>query len=376
MSMTSFQFDPSLTREFIDFGYSLYRDDRRRIPPIRRSVARQFSPDYPFYNKQGNGHKHFLAYQGRRVVGRVSAMVNAALRDHDGTAVGLIGFYECREDEAAAAALLDAARNWLREEHGLRRIWGPMNFDTWHGYRFLTKGFDRAPFYGEPDNKSYYPDQFERYGFVRRRTWNSIEISGRPQLESLIARGKERHAFLVDRGYRFVPAGTLDRRADLRKLHALISRSFDGFLGFTPIAFEEFERLFGRLRYALARPMSMFIYDEADRLVAFAVTFYELSEAIRAMKGREHPLSLAKFLFYRRRVRRLNFFAAGAVPEERAKGTEIGKAGLFYVVDQALRHGCQDIIFALMAKENRVQGLFRHAGQDAQREYALYELNI
>jgi GNAT superfamily N-acetyltransferase len=376
MSMTSFQFDPSLTREFIDFGYSLYRDDRRRIPPIRRSVARQFSPDYPFYNKQGNGHKHFLAYQGRRVVGRVSAMVNAALRDHDGTAVGLIGFYECREDEAAAAALLDAARNWLREEHGLRRIWGPMNFDTWHGYRFLTKGFDRAPFYGEPDNKSYYPDQFERYGFVRRRTWNSIEISGRPQLESLIARGKDPYALLLDRGYRFVPPGGPDRRNDLRKLHALISRSFDGFLGFTPIAFEEFERLFDRLRHALARPMSMFIYDEADRLVGFGVTLYELSEAVRAMKGRDHPLSLAKFLFYRRRARRLNFFAAGVVPEERAKGTGIGKAGLYYVVDRALRHGCQDIIFALMAKENRVQGLFRQAGLDAQREYALYELNI
>jgi len=375
MPVASFRFDPSLTREFIDFGYSHNRKDTRWIPPFRRTIARQLSPDYIFYKKSGNDHRLFLVYEGRRVVGRVAAMVNAALRDDDGTAVGTIGFFECVEDSRVAAALLDAARDWLRREHGLRRIWGPMNFDTWHGYRFLTKGFDQAPFYGEPDNKPYYPDQFERYGFTRRRTWNSIEIFGRPQLESLIARGKVRHDLLVDRGYRFVPGGGPDRRADLRNLHNLISRSFDGFLGYTPISFEEFEQLFGRLRHALAGPMSATIYDEAGRLVAFAVTFYECSEAVRAMKGREHPISLAKYFVHRRRVRRLNFYAGGVVPEEQAKGTELGKAGLYYVVDQALRRGYEDIIFALMSKENRVQGLLRGSGQAGQREYVLYELN-
>lgn len=25
-----------------------------------------------------------------------------------------------------------------------------MNFDIWHSYRFLTKGFDQAPFYESP----------------------------------------------------------------------------------------------------------------------------------------------------------------------------------------------------------------------------------
>jgi hypothetical protein len=84
-------------------------------------------------------------------------MVNAAIRDEDGTAVGLIGFFECVEDPVVATVLLDAARDWLREEHGLQRIWGPMNFDIWHSYRFMTRGFDQVPFYGEPDNKACYP---------------------------------------------------------------------------------------------------------------------------------------------------------------------------------------------------------------------------
>ena len=375
MPETSFRFDPSLTRDFIDFGYSLYRKDARWIPPFRRTIARQLSPDYFFYKKAGNDHRHFLARQGRRVVGRVSAMVNAALKDGDGTTLGLIGFFECVDDPAVAAALLDAARDWLRAEHGLRRIWGPMNFDIWHGYRFLTKGFDEEPFYGEPDNKPYYPDYFERYGFAPRRTWNSIEIRGRPRLESLIVRGKERHDLLAAHGYRFVTADEVDLRIGMKQLYDMVTRCFAGFLGFTPIAFEEFEMLFGQLKHALAGPMSNFTFDENDRLVAFAITFYELSSAVRAMKGREHPLSLAKFLIHRRRVRRLNFFACGVIPEEQARATGLGRAGLYHVVEQALKRGYEDVIFALMAKENIVQAFFRRSGQEAQREYVLYELN-
>jgi hypothetical protein len=63
------------------------------------------------------------------------------------------------------------------------------------------------------------------------------------------------------------------------------------------------------------------------------------------------------------------------VRDEQDRGVGFSKAGLFHVVDQALQHGYEDIIFALMASDNRVQGLFRGAGLEPQREYVLYEFN-
>jgi len=125
----------------------------------------------------------------------------------------------------------------------------------------------------------------------------------------------------------------------------------------------------------VALPMSFVLHDPSDRPVGFAITYYELSAAVRAMHGRESPLSKAKFLVRRRQTHRLNFFAAGMVRDEQDRGMGFSKAGLFHVVDQALQHGYEDIIFALMASDNRVQGLFRRAGQEPQREYVLYELN-
>ena len=375
MHLNSFRFDASRVREFIEFGRALYVDDARWVPPFRRTVARQLSADYPFYNRPGNDHRHFLAYEGTRVVGRVSAMLNVGIRDDDGTPVGLIGFFECVEDPVVATVLLDAARDWLRDQHSLRRIWGPMNFDIWHSYRFMTRGFDQAPFYGEPDNKAYYPAYFEHYGFTRRRTWNSVEVCGRAPLEAMIAASKQQHDRLVSGGYRFISADNWDPGDETRLLHDLISRSFADFLGFTPIALEEFATLFRRSKAAVALPMSFVLHDPSDRPVGFAITYYELSAAVRAMHGRAGPLSKAKFLVRRRQTHRLNFFAAGMVRDEQDRGMGFSKAGLFHVVDQALQHGYEDIIFALMASENRVQGLFHRAGVEPQREYVLYELN-
>ena len=374
MTIRSFQFDSALAREFIAFGYSLYRQDARRIPPFRREIARQLSPDFFFYAKQGNDHRHFLAYRDGRVVGRVSAMVNAEMKDDDQTPAGLVGFYECVEDDGVTAALLDAARDWLRTEHGIRRIRGPMNFDFWHGYRFLTRGFDRAPFHREPDNKPYYPEQFERYGFVPRRAWDSIEIKGRETLEALIAPWKKRPEILVGRGYRFVPATQLNLKKEMRTLTELIFRSFGDFPEFTPIPFEELEKLLGGLGHALASPMSGFVCDETGRAVSFGVIFHDLAEAVRSMNGRINPVSAAKFLRRRRRSRRLIFFAAGSLPEEEARGTGVGRAGLYALVDLALRHGYEDIIFAQMARDNNIHAFFRRLNIEPQREYVLYEL--
>jgi hypothetical protein len=373
MQLTSFRFDGALIDEFVDFGYALYRDDARWIPPFRRTVAHQLACDYPFHRRPGNDHRHFLLRRGSDVIGRVTAMVNAQLHDEDGTPVGSIGFYECVDDPAAARVLLDAACEWLHLEHGLRRIWGPLNFDIWHSYRFMTRGFDEDPFVGEPANKPWYPDQFERHGFVVRQTWNTREIRGRGALESLVESGRHAHAEALGRGYRFLSAEHWHRDRDMPLLHDLVTRSFSAFLGYTPLDFADFRRLYRGQWKLLARPTSYFMFDGLDRPMGFAVTYLELSDAIRAMHGRENPLSRARFLMRRGRVQRLNLFAAGGIPEEQGQGMGLGAAALYQVVNQALAHGFEDVIFALMATDNRVQSLFRRAPGAAEREYALYQ---
>jgi hypothetical protein len=376
VAIKSFTFNRLQTDSFISFGYEQYQGDNNWIPPLKGELYKQLSPHYPFYSKRGNYHRHFLANAGNKVVGRISAMVNSDLRDKDGTPAGIIGFYESVDDYSVAADLLDVTMEWLHDEHGLKRIWGPMNFDIWHSYRFMTKGYDLKLFYGEPYNKSYYPDFFERYGFVYKQLWDSVEITRRNVLENMIVRGAERYQMLLDRGYRFEQFNVKEFKNELRKLHNILIKSFSGFLGFTHVSFEEFEQLVARSRYALNPRFTVLIYDENNILAGFAVALLELSDAIRAMKGKDSLVSKVKFIYNRSRVTRINFYAGGATPEEMVKMSGLGRAGFYYIIQQILNEGYEDVIFSLRTKHNRSRSLLGRNLRVAKREYVLYEVNL
>lgn len=375
MAIMHFIFDQTLTDSFIGFEYDLYRGDAQWIPPIRKEIYSQFSPDFPFYQKPGNCHRHFLVTTEKKVAGRISAMANKDLKDKDGTPVGTIGFFECIDDYSVANDLFDAAIKWLSEEQGLHRIWGPMNFDIWHGYRLMTHGFDQKLFYGEPYNKDYYQDFFVRYGFVAKQYWDSVEIAGREKIEKMIARGAERYQLLIHRGYRFELFDMNKFEDELKKLHMVMTKSFCGFLGFTLISLTEFEQLFAKSRYAFHPRLFTFVYDEDNVLAGFGAAFLELSNAIRAMKGKDDFISKLRFLYHRRHVNRINFYIGGMTPEESKKGTGLGRAGFYYVIKQMLKEGFETLLLTLRLKGNKAHGLLGKNAPTPQREYALYELN-
>jgi hypothetical protein len=373
VALISFAFNPRLADSFIRFGYELYRADNRWIPPFRDEIARQMSPAFSFYLRPGNACRHFLATTGSRVVGRISAMVNKDMKDDRGAAPGLLGFFECVEDVRVARDLIDAARAWLREEHGVTTILGPMNFDIWHGYRFMTRGFDLDPFLGEPYNMPYYPDFFEAAGFVRRGRWHSVEVRGRALIESLIRRGSESREQLRERGYRFEGFDIRRFEPEMLRLHGLITRSFGGFPDFSPMPPAEFVRLFSSSRPALRPGFVLFVDDENGEPAGFAVALLELSDSVLSMRGRTNLFSRLKFIARRRRVRRVNFYAGGLTPEERAKKRGLGRAIFHHILRRILDEGFEDMLVTLISENNKSNGFLGPLAGDYGREYALYE---
>jgi len=376
MAVKSFAFDRSLTEQFIRFGFDLYFDDRQWIPPFKADLDHQLSEAFSFHKKPGNSCRHFLATSGSRVAGRISAMVNSDLRDRDGTPVGSLGFFECIRDYHVAAELLETSVLWLRDECGLQRIWGPMNFDIWHGYRFMTKGFDQKLFYGEPYNKPYYPEYFGCFGFAVKQEWDSLEIRGRRALEELLPRGEERYRRLLDLGYRFVPWDVKSLKSEMRKLHGFVTDSFSGFLGFTPISPEDFFNLYSGSRYCLLPRLAVFVYDEQNKPAGFAVALLEISDAVRSMKGNRHWLSRLWFLCRRSRADCVNFYIAGITMEEMAKKSGLGRAGYAYIVRRILDLGYDKMVQSLIVKNGPSHNFAGGHRHNIQREYALYELNL
>ena len=63
----------------------------------------------------------FLAERNGRVVGRISAQVDQLVLEHMAPGLGQWGLFEA-EDEAAGAALIAAAEDWLRGKGMTRSV--------------------------------------------------------------------------------------------------------------------------------------------------------------------------------------------------------------------------------------------------------------
>lgn len=358
--------------EFLRFGERHYTGDPSWIPPLqddlRAHLCRRDS------GRSTPAARHFLAKRGDRVVGRVSAARDAKLYCA-GEVVGSLGHFECESDREVATALFDAAREWLHTQHGVRRVWGPMNGDIWHGYRLMTRGFDQGIFPGEPYNKPFYADLFADYGWREIRAWESVELSTPEPLGSVLRWGDPRLTQARARGYRFEPLDTRRLSAELEKLHPLLLDCFRDFAGFTPISLEEFRRVFAGLGQALPKDWFSFVRGPEGRLVGFAGAILDLSSALRAMQGRRNGLARLRFAWHRRRADRAVFYLVGLRPDEPERGNGLGAAAVRQVLGAVCRHGVRSAVAALMPSDGRSRSLVGgESGPEAQRRYVLYEV--
>ena len=111
---------------FINLPFSLYRGDPNWVPPLKADVRKLMDREkHPFYGGGSDAEaEFFIARDGRRVVGRVAAILNHAHnRAHDEN-VAFFGFFETVNEPEVANALLAAAEGWARER-GVDAVRGP-----------------------------------------------------------------------------------------------------------------------------------------------------------------------------------------------------------------------------------------------------------
>ena len=130
-------------RQFILLPFRLYEGVDQWVPPLiserKRHLDRRKNPYF-----QHAEAEYFLARRGERVVGRISAQVDRRFNEIQGNDWGQFGFFECEDDPEVAAALLDAAREWLRDR-GRDHLIGPLDFSTNHECGLLVEGHELRP---------------------------------------------------------------------------------------------------------------------------------------------------------------------------------------------------------------------------------------
>nr|MBA2281736.1 hypothetical protein [Acidimicrobiia bacterium] len=150
-------------RRFHELGRVLFADEPRWAAPVAAFERGLFERGHPY--RAGADVVRFLVRRLGTVVGRVCA------HHVDGDAVGWFGTFECDDDPAAVAALVEVAGEWVAAR-GARSLSGPATFTLADEAGVLFSGFDHPGGTGRPWHPPWYAEHLQAAGLSRaHRSW-------------------------------------------------------------------------------------------------------------------------------------------------------------------------------------------------------------
>ena len=111
---------------FLQVPFAVYRGDPHWVAPLFLERLEHLDPKKNPYFAHAEAQL-FIAEQGGRPVGRISAQIDRLRLERHRDATGQFGFLEAPDDPAVFAALFKAAAHWLKKR-GMKRVQGPFSF--------------------------------------------------------------------------------------------------------------------------------------------------------------------------------------------------------------------------------------------------------
>ncbi len=356
-------------KEFIEFQYTLYKDDPLFVPQPRIAVHDLLNRQkHPFYKNADM--EMFLAKKDGKIVGRIAAILDRAHNRFHEESTGFFGFFECVNDQPVADALLERARQWTRER-GATVLRGPMNPSTNYECGTLVEGFDSSPMVMMTYNPRYYPALLEKAGLWKVKDLLAY-VSHAQKIElSKIERVAERA--LKQNGVTVRPINMKDFSGEVGRVWNLYTAAWSRNWGFVPMSKEEFE-LMGKDMKMILKPDLVLVGEKGGQPVGFALALPDVNQALKPAGGHLFPLGLLKILYYQRLVKSVRVLALGVVEEFRATGL----AAAFYamLVRNARKLGYGECEMSWILEDNVLMNRsIELMGAKRYKTYRIYEWN-
>ena len=305
-------------REFILLPFRLYEGVEQWVSPLiserKRHLDRRKNPFFDHAEAE-----YFLARRGDRIVGRISAQVDRRFNEIHGNDWGQFGFFECENDPEVAVALLDSARDWLRER-GRDHMIGPLDFSTNHECGLLVEGYELRPQILENWHHPYYRELLEGCGLVKAMDlykW-SLHVSGRGEVMPIIFELAEKlepeHGITI-RGMR-----RRNMAAEIAGFMEIYNAAWEKNWGFVPLTASEIEHYAAELKPILDENWAMVAETKEGETVGVALTLPDYNQVLKKLGGRLLPFGWIKALREKGKIDTVRVFALGVKPEYQHTG--------------------------------------------------------
>lgn len=355
---------------FINLPWRLYEADSAWIPPLRLERLFHISRYNPYF-EHGEA-AYWLAWQGSRPVGRISAQIDQL--EHPG-GIGHFGFLEAVDDPEVFSALFETAEDWLRARK-IQRVTGPFNFSINQECGLLVAGFESPPMVMMPHNPEYYATRLEAEGYAKAKDllayWINSDFKPPRVMRSLLQRF--RHTIrirMLDRA---------DFKQDVALLRDIFNDAWSRNWGFVPFTESEFDEIGALLKWVVDRDW-VWIAEVEGTAAAFIVEIPNLNEAARDLNGRLLPFGWLRIF---NRIRRHQITSA-RVPlmgvRRQFQNTPLGAALAYRLIGAlqapTLKKGIPGVELSWILEDNRgMDAILRSADSRDYKRYRIYEKQL
>ena len=363
-------------KAFVDFAWEVYKDDPAWVPPLKDEVHGLLNPKKnPWF---GHARAQFwLAYRGSKIVGRISAQIDELVLEHMGAGTGQWGMFEALDGEAAAA-LIETAETWLRQQ-GMTRALGPFSLSIWDEPGLEIEGFEESPTAMMGHHRPEYRAWIEAAGYDKAKDLVTYELDisdwHDPLINRLIEAGERNPRIRI----RMVDKSNFDQEAAL--ILNLLNDAWSNNWGYVPLTGAE-------IAYA-GKKLKPIIFNELVRVaevdgepVAFMLTIPDINELTKDLNGELFPFNFIKLLWRLRkpRTRRLRVPLMGV--SKTLHGSRLASQLAFMMIeftrrDAVSRFGATHGEFGWILEDNKgMLSIAQLPGAHVNHRYRIYEKQL
>ena len=362
---------------FIQVPWPIYATDPHWVPPLRLERRLHFSRHNPYFEHAQ--WQAWVAYRGKRAVGRISAQIDQLRLDRYDDQTGGFGMLEAEDDVEVFAALFETAETWLRSK-GMHTIQGPFNLSINDECGLLVEGFNLPPSIMMGHARPYYATHVERRGYTKAKDLVAYRMHPdfpmTATMEKIAARSTR-----ARQGQFTLRLLRRDQIVDeIELLRDIFNDAWQDNWGFIPFTSAEFKEI-GTMLKSLVDKDFILVGEIDGKPVSFIVCLPNINESISDLNGRLFPFGWAKLL-WRLKVRHPKSVRVALMgirkPYQRGlTGSGIALAMIESVKKSILRQSTTEVEMGWILEDNKsMRNIIEGIGGVVAKRYRVYEKSL
>ena len=358
-------------RDFIYLPEKVHRNEPGWLPPI-------YMDEWELYDKKKNksfGYADALlliAYRDKKPIGRIMGLINRRYNEIFNENHGRFCFMECYNDPEVFHVLITMVEDWARQ-NGMSKVVGPLGFSDKDPQGFQIEGFQYPQFMTSPNNSPYMVTLIENEGYTKKVDLVNY-LGDLPKefpvvYERVLERIKNSGEFNIIEFHK-----KKKLKPYIIPILELMNETFAEIYGFVPLTDKE-KSDFAARYLPILDPKFIKAVEKNGQVIGFAIGMPDVSEGIKACRGRLLPLGIFKVLRESKRSTKLLMMLGGVKKEFRGKGIDVLMG--VKVLQDAINSKMKTIDSHLVLENNvKMRGEYERIGCEVVKRFRIFQKDL